>query len=50
MPVDMLKETIEQRFPRLIVSGVDYNDARTALARIKTMADWCPEGAARRRP
>jgi len=43
MSVDMLKETIEQRFPRLIVSGVDYNDARSALARIKTMADWCPE-------
>ena len=43
MSTDMLKETIEQRFPRFIVSGIDYNDARTALARIKTMEDWLPE-------
>ena len=43
MSVDLLKETIEHRFPRLIVSGIDYNDARTALSRIKTIADWCPE-------
>src|SRR5579885_2929905 len=43
MSVDLLKETIEQRFPRLIVSGVDYNDARTALARIRTIDDWMPE-------
>lgn len=43
MSVDLLKETIEQRFPRLIVSGIDYNDARTALSRIRTIADWCPE-------
>lgn len=43
MTVDLLKETIEQRFPRLIASGVDYNDARTALARIRSIEDWCPE-------
>ena len=43
MSVDHLRETIEQRFPRLIISGIDYNDARTALSRIKVMADWCPE-------
>jgi 2,6-dihydroxypseudooxynicotine hydrolase len=39
----MLKETIEQLLPRLIASGVDYNDARMALSRINTLTDWCPE-------
>ena len=43
MSTDLLSETIEQRFPRLIVSGVDYNDARIALSRIKKMDDWMPE-------
>jgi 2,6-dihydroxypseudooxynicotine hydrolase len=39
--VDLLKETVELRFPRLLASGVDYNDARTVLDRLKRFEDWC---------
>jgi 2,6-dihydroxypseudooxynicotine hydrolase len=40
---DLLKETIQLRFPRLLVSGVDYNDARALLERITRLEDWCRE-------
>ena len=35
MSSDLLQETIQLRYPRLLVSGVDYNDAQTLLKRIK---------------
>jgi len=40
---DPLTEAIQLRYPRLLVSGVDYNDAQQVLRRIKRMDDWCPE-------
>jgi 2,6-dihydroxypseudooxynicotine hydrolase len=40
---DLLKETIQLRYPRLLVSGVDYNDARAVLTRIARFEDWCPQ-------
>ena len=46
MAADLLAEAIQLRFPRLLVSGVDYNDARTLLERIKRIEDWCAEWVA----
>lgn len=43
MSSDLLKETIQLRYPRLLASGVDYNDAQTILGRIKRFEDWCSE-------
>ena len=43
MSSDLLKETIQLRYPRLLVSGVDYNDAQALLNRIKRFEDWCGE-------
>ena len=40
---DLLRETIELRFPRLLASGIDYNDARAILDRLTRLQDWCPE-------
>lgn len=41
--MDLLKETIQLRFPRLLASGVDYNDARRVLDRLERFEDWCRE-------
>src|SRR5262245_14612814 len=43
MAADPLTEAIQLRYPRLLVSGVDYNDAQQVLRRIKRLDDWCPE-------
>jgi len=43
MSADLLQETIQLRYPRLLVSGVDYNDAQVLLKRIKRFEDWCAE-------
>ena len=43
MSDDLLRETIQLRYPRLLVSGVDYNDTQTVLKRINRFADWCPQ-------
>lgn len=43
MSSDLLKETIQLRYPRLLASGVDYNDAQTVVGRIKRFEDWCSE-------
>lgn len=43
MSSDLLQETIRLRYPRLLVSGVDYNDAQALLKRIMRMEDWCAE-------
>jgi dipeptidyl aminopeptidase/acylaminoacyl peptidase len=40
---DRLREAIQLRYPRLFVSGVDYNDAQALLARIARFEDWFPE-------
>lgn len=40
---DHLQEIIEHRLPRLLVSGVDYNDVRFLLGRIRHLKDWRPE-------
>lgn len=40
---DYLAEIVEQRLPRLLVSGVDYNDARSMLSRMRSLADWRPK-------
>ena len=39
----VLAEIIQQRLPRLIVSGVDYNDAQLLMKRMTRAEDWCPE-------
>ena len=46
MADDLLKETIRLRYPRLLASGVDYNDAQTVLGRIRRFEDWCAEWVA----
>jgi 2,6-dihydroxypseudooxynicotine hydrolase len=38
---DLLQETIQLRYPRLLASGVDYNDARAVLGRLTRFEDWC---------
>jgi 2,6-dihydroxypseudooxynicotine hydrolase len=43
MAPDLLREAIQLRYPRLLVSGVDYNDAQALLARIARFEDWCPQ-------
>ena len=43
MSSDLLQETIQLRYPRLLVSGVDYNDAQTLLKRLRRFEDWCGE-------
>jgi len=40
---DLLKETIQLRYPRLLVSGADYNDAQVLLGRIARIEDWMPQ-------
>jgi 2,6-dihydroxypseudooxynicotine hydrolase len=40
---DHLAEIIEHRLPRLLVSGVDYNDVKLLLSRIRSLKDWRPE-------
>jgi 2,6-dihydroxypseudooxynicotine hydrolase len=37
---DHLAEIVEHRLPRLLVSGVDYNDVRLVLARIGHLNEW----------
>lgn len=43
MSASLLAEIIHQRLPRLLVSGVDYNDAQLLLKRITRAEDWCSE-------
>ncbi|MBI1847650.1 MAG: alpha/beta hydrolase [Candidatus Rokubacteria bacterium] len=43
---DLLKETLQLRTPRLLASGVDYNDIQAVLGRLKRFEDWCAEWAA----
>lgn len=43
MAADPVQETIQLRMPRVLVSGVDYNDFQVVRSRIKKMSDWCPE-------
>jgi len=38
---DLLQETVRLRYPRLLASGVDENDAQTVLGRITRFDDWC---------
>jgi 2,6-dihydroxypseudooxynicotine hydrolase len=40
---DLLRETIQLRYPRLLISGVDYNDAQALLKRIARFEDWFPQ-------
>jgi hypothetical protein len=40
---DHLAEIVEHRLPRLLVSGVDYNDVRLLLTRVRQLKDWRPE-------
>jgi dienelactone hydrolase len=40
---DHLAEIVEHRLPRLLVSGVDYNDVRLLLSRVRHLKDWRPE-------
>ena len=40
---DHLAEIVEHRLPRLFVSGVDYNDVRLLLSRVRQLKDWLPE-------
>ena len=42
----LLRETIQLRYPRLLASGVDENDAQTVLGRIRRFDDWCAEWVA----
>lgn len=37
---DYLSEIVEHRLPRLLVSGVDYNDVRLMLSRMRSLKDW----------
>lgn len=37
---DLLQEVIVHRLPRLLVSGVDYNDVQLLLTRIRELKDW----------
>src|SRR2546425_1339652 len=46
MADDLLRETIQLRYPRLLASGVDYNDAQTVLGRIRRFDDWRTEWVA----
>ena len=41
MATDLLTEAIQLRYPRLLASGVDYNDAQAVLERITRIEDWC---------
>jgi 2,6-dihydroxypseudooxynicotine hydrolase len=40
---DHLAEIVEHRLPRLLVSGVDYNDVQLLLSRVRQLKDWRPE-------
>ena len=40
MTDDSTREHLIGRLPRLIGSGVDYNDAMTVIADMKEVADW----------
>ena len=40
---DHLAEIVEHRLPRLLVSGVDYNDVRVVLSRVRHLKDWHPQ-------
>ena len=40
---DHLAEIVEHRLPRLLVSGVDYNDVRLVLSRVQQLKDWRPQ-------
>jgi hypothetical protein len=42
---DLLKETLALRYPRLLASGVDYNDIQLVLGRLTRFEDWCAEWA-----
>lgn len=42
MADDLLKETLALRYPRLLASGVDYNDIQAVLARVTRLDAWCP--------
>ena len=37
----LLTETLALRYPRLLVSGVDYNDVQAVLGRLERFDDWC---------
>lgn len=37
---DALNQFIEQRFPRLLAMGVDYNDAKAICGRLKGLEHW----------
>jgi hypothetical protein len=41
--MDLLTEIVEHRLPRLLVAGVDYNDVRLVLSRIRKLDEWCAE-------
>jgi dipeptidyl aminopeptidase/acylaminoacyl peptidase len=43
MADDLLRETLSLRYPRLLASGVDYNDIQTVLGRLTRFEDWCAE-------
>ena len=43
---DLLTEAVQLRYPRLLASGVDYNDAQAVLERITRIEDWCAEWVA----
>ena len=41
MADDLLKETLALRYPRLLASGVDYNDIQAVRGRLTRFEDWC---------